>query len=338
MALARAIIGTAAGGWLALTFAAVCGAQAFAQGIDMGHGPGPGPGPLGGSAAMVLADAGTAAGNGGATGSGNGTGGAAPAPGTLSGPSLIENLNQALENALGKAGVSDAMSLMARPAGPEPARGPVVVELFTSQGCSACPPADELLAKIADRADVIALSLHVDYWDYLGWEDPFAQPAFTARQKAYARAARSRTIFTPQMIVEGEQSLVAPSEAELEQMIAREHEAPDAVALSVSGSKGNYQIELRADPPLTQNAVVQIVRFAPQARVEILRGENAGMVLDYANVVTAWHAVADWDGRTPTRLTAKIDGDEPAVVIVQSATPGKSAPLPGPILAAARLN
>ncbi|WP_245965186.1 DUF1223 domain-containing protein [Paenirhodobacter hankyongi] len=337
MALARAIIGTAAGGWLALTCAAVCGTQAFAQGMGAANGPGPGPGPgtMVSPPPIVLADAGTTPGAG--TGAGGTTGGT-PAPGTLSGPSLIENLNEALENALEKARVPDAMSLMARTVTPEPSRGPVVVELFTSQGCSACPPADELLAKIADRPDVIALSLHVDYWDYLGWEDPFAQPAFTARQKAYARAARSRTIFTPQMIIEGEQSLVAPSEAELEQMIAREYETPDAVALSVSGSKGNYQIELRADPPLPQNAVVQIVRFAPQARVEILRGENAGMVLDYANVVTAWHAVADWDGRTPTRLNAKIDGDEPAVVIVQGATPGKSAPLPGPILAAARLN
>ena len=337
MALARAIIGTAAGGWLALTCAAVCGTQAFAQGMGAANGPGPGPGPgtMVSPPPIVLADAGTSPGAG--TGAG-GTTEDAPAPGTLSGPSLIENLNEALENALEKARVPDAMSLMARTVTPEPAHGPVVVELFTSQGCSACPPADELLAKIADRPDVIALSLHVDYWDYLGWEDPFAQPAFTARQKAYARAARSRTIFTPQMIIEGEQSLVAPSEAELEQMIAREYETPDAVALSVSGSKGNYQIELRADPPLPQNAVVQIVRFAPQARVEILRGENAGMVLDYANVVTAWHAVADWDGRTPTRLNAKIDGDEPAVVIVQGATPGKSAPLPGPILAAARLN
>ena len=108
--------------------------------------------------------------------------------------------------------------------------------------------------------------------------------------------------------------------------------------MTVAGSKGQYVLELRADPPLAQGAVVQIVRYMPQARVEILRGENAGLVVDYANVVTAWHAVAEWDGRTPTRLNARIDGDEPAVVIVQTALPGKSAPLPGPIVAAARLD
>ncbi|MDD8024648.1 MAG: DUF1223 domain-containing protein [Paracoccaceae bacterium] len=213
---------------------------------------------------------------------------------------------------------------------------PVVVELFTSQGCSACPPADELLAKIASRTDVIALALHVDYWDYLGWEDPFAQPAFTARQKAYARAKGERTIYTPQMIVDGDQALVGPSGSALDALI-QDNAAPGPVQIKISGAKGQYQIELWANPPLDQGTVVQIVRYAPQARVEILRGENAGLQLDYANVVTAWHAVAEWDGRTPTRLNAKIEGEEPAVVIVQSARPGKSAPLPGRILAAGRL-
>ena len=84
---------------------------------------------------------------------------------------------------------------------------PVVLELYTSQGCSSCPPADALFADLARRDDVIALALHVDYWDYLGWRDAFARPRHTARQKAYAKAARSRTIFTPEMIVQGEDRL-----------------------------------------------------------------------------------------------------------------------------------
>ncbi|MDF1620012.1 DUF1223 domain-containing protein [Pseudothioclava nitratireducens] len=216
-------------------------------------------------------------------------------------------------------------------------QSPIVVELFTSQGCSSCPPADELLAEIAPRDDLIALALHVDYWDYLGWEDPFAQPAFTARQKAYARAKGERTIYTPQMIVNGAEALVGPEAETLEALVTRSKAAPDHVGIAVSGMKGKYEIELWANPPLDHPAVVQIVRYAPEARVKILRGENAGLELDYANVVTAWHAVAEWDGRTPQRITATIEGNEPAVVIVQAAYPGKKVPLPGAILAAERL-
>ncbi|AOZ71012.1 hypothetical protein LPB142_10460 [Rhodobacter xanthinilyticus] len=226
---------------------------------------------------------------------------------------------------------------MAATASRPPVQSPIVVELFTSQGCSACPPADALMAKIAPRTDIIALALHVDYWDYLGWEDPFAQPAFTARQKAYARAKGERMIYTPQMIVGGAEALVAPEAPALEAAVAKAAAAPSPVGIQVSGGAGQYQIELWANPPLTEGTVVQIVRYAPQARVEILRGENAGLELDYANVVTAWHAVAEWDGTAPTRLNAKIEGEQPAVVIVQRAHPGKSVPLPGAILAAARL-
>ncbi len=215
---------------------------------------------------------------------------------------------------------------------------PVVVELFTSQGCSSCPPADALLADMARREDVIALALHVDYWDYLGWEDAFAQPAFTARQKAYARAAGERTIYTPQMIVGGADALVGPRAADLAGLIARHAAVKGQVSVRLHSKNGKIVIDLRADPPLSNPAVIQIVRYAPSTRVEIVRGENAGRELDYANVVTAWHAVSDWDGLGPISLTATLDGNDPAVLIVQSARPGKSVALPGPILAAARLN
>ncbi len=323
--MTRATICAALGGWLALAAGGLVALPSLAQGMAGTDGLPPS---TNAPARAEISPMGT------------GT-----PPGTMSGPSLIENLNRALENAISgleASGPPTAFSdqaintLVAKL--PAPVLSPTVVELFTSQGCSACPPADELLASIAGRPDVIALSLHVDYWDYLGWEDPFAQPAFTARQKAYARAAGSRTIYTPQMIVGGDHSLVGPNATDLETLIAQEKQVTPRVGLQVSGEAGTYQIDISAPKPLGKNAVVQIVRFAPQARVEILRGENAGMVLDYVNVVTAWHAVAEWDGAAPTRLNAKIDGDEPAVVIVQEARPGKSAPLPGAILAAARLN
>ncbi|PTV94860.1 hypothetical protein C8J27_106128 [Rhodobacter aestuarii] len=275
----------------------------------------------------------------GAAGSPQGLG-ARPAPGAMPGSSLIESLNRALDRAIGPQGAQPAVvnTLIAPSAKLKPA--PVVVELFTSQGCSACPPADQLLAQVANRPDVVALSLHVDYWDYLGWEDPFAQPAFTARQKGYVRAAGERTLYTPQVIVGGEQSLTAPAAGTLERMISAEAAEPPRVALAVAEGEapGQYVIDLApVGRALDRPSVVQIVRYVPQAQVEILRGENAGKVLDFANVVTAWHAVAEWDGRAPLRLNAQIEGTEPAVVIVQTALPGKAAPLPGPILSTARL-
>ena len=261
---------------------------------------------------------------------------AAPAPGSLPGTSLVESLNRALDRAIGQGGAmaAKANTLIAPTVAPTPS--PVVVELFTSQGCSACPPADAALAELAARPDVLALSLHVDYWDYLGWEDPFAQPAFTARQKAYARAAHLRTLYTPQVIVAGAQSLTSPADPQIDAAISAAAAVPPVVALTVArgADPGQYVIDLAAPRPLKQATVVQIVRYVPQAQVEILRGENAGQVLDFANVVTAWHAVADWDGKAPVRLTARIEGEEPAAVIVQSALPGKTVPLPGPILAA----
>ncbi|SOB99720.1 DUF1223 domain-containing protein [Rhodobacter maris] len=270
---------------------------------------------------------------------GLGAGATNAAPGSMPGASLIESLNRAVDRALaGTAALPGVNTLIAPSAPPRPA--PVVVELFTSQGCSACPPADALLAQVATRSDVVALSLHVDYWDYLGWEDPFAQPAFTARQKAYTRAAGERTLYTPQVIVGGEASLTAPAAPALDAVIAQEAATPPRVSIAVSEgeSPGQYVIDLAPlSRPLERPSVVQIVRYVPQAQVEILRGENAGKVLDYANVVTAWHAVAEWDGKTALRLNAKIDGTEPAVVIVQTALPGKTAPLPGPILSAAWL-
>lgn len=323
-----AIIGSVACGWLSVGLLFGWAGTALAdQATDTS---------AAGTAGVVRVDSTTAPVTGQTAGQTTG-----PATGsTIPGAALIERLNQALENAISGHG-DDASpgsqnALAARDS--RPARGPVVVEMFTAQGCSSCPPADESFMRYAERPDVIALALHVDYWDYLGWEDPFAQPAFTSRQKAYARAARSRSIYTPQMVVEGAQSLIGSDVSGLDDIIAQEKARPATVSLTVSGDDGRYIIDLSAPAPLDQNAVVQIVRYAPHAQVSILRGENAGMVVDYMNVVTAWHAVAEWDGRTATRLKASIEGDQPAVVIVQSSLPGKSGTLPGPILAAARLN
>ncbi|WP_339107567.1 DUF1223 domain-containing protein [Thioclava sp. GXIMD4216] len=232
-----------------------------------------------------------------------------------------------------------AVAAATAPAGVDVSKGtsPVVVELFTSQGCAACPPADKLLEGLAERDDVIALALHVDYWDYLGWRDPFGQPAFTSRQKGYARAVKERMIYTPQMIVNGQQRLLGADRVAIKSALdtATASTAPVDIAISQEGDQ--YRISLSANPPLGHDAMVQVVRYLPHASVDILRGENAGLSMDYTNIVTQWHIVADWDGQTPMTFDTQVEGSNPAVVIVQTSQPGRSVPLPGAIVGAARI-
>ncbi len=211
------------------------------------------------------------------------------------------------------------------------ADAPVVVELYTSQGCSSCPPADELLLKLAARDDVIALALHVDYWDYLGWADVFASPAFTKRQKAYARAVGARSVYTPQMVVQGQDHLVGIRPMELADLI-RDHAAmPDTVRVTMT--RDGARLRIRADRParpLKRKLSVQLVRYTPEASVDIRRGENSGRKITYANVVTSWEVLGEWDGAAALDMTARAAGNAPSVVILQD-------PGPGAILAAARL-
>ena len=118
-------------------------------------------------------------------------------------------------------------------------KGPVVVELYTSQGCSSCPKADRLLQTMTDRADVLPLALHVDYWDYLGWRDEFGDPRYSKRQKAYARFAGRDMIYTPQMVVMGEEDVVGAHADELSQLIRAHHgAAAEAVVSAVRTGDG----------------------------------------------------------------------------------------------------
>ena len=207
---------------------------------------------------------------------------------------------------------------------------PVVVELFTSQGCSSCPPADRLLAQLAGREDVIALALHVDYWDYIGWKDSFAQPAFTARQKGYARAAGQRSVYTPQMIVGGLDHVMGVRPMAVADLIRAHAEAPRKALVELErAADAQLAIEIRAVAPVGP-AEVHLVRYRPHATVKITRGENAGRTLDYANIVTEWSVLARWDGQAPLRLLAEAKGEQPVVVLVQGADHGA-------VLAAARL-
>ncbi len=198
-----------------------------------------------------------------------------------------------------------------------------VVELYTSQGCSSCPPADEYLRKLAEEPGVIALALHVDYWDYIGWTDKFGDEKFTARQKAYAHAVKSNTIYTPQMIVGGVDQVEGTDPAMVEAAIRRHQQASPMVALQLMRHGTDLMIAAQANPPLEAPLRVQLVRYHPMASVAIRDGENAGRVLDYANVVTSWTLLGQWDGQADLHLTAPVEGEDPVVVILQAEGPGK---------------
>ncbi|WP_171178582.1 thioredoxin family protein [Ruegeria sp. HKCCD8929] len=208
---------------------------------------------------------------------------------------------------------------------------PVVVELYTSQGCSSCPPADALMHKLAEREDVIGLALHVDYWDYIGWKDEYAKPSHTKRQQGYARSGGRTMIYTPQMIVNGQEDVVGARGMELMDLIAQ-HKAEAPVA-QVSAARAGEAVTIAMQPlsgPVAGDYVVELVRYTPMRHASIRRGELAGHELDYANVVESLDVVGRWDGQGTVELTVPVSGDLPAVVLVQRAGHG-------PIIAAARV-
>ena len=204
------------------------------------------------------------------------------------------------------------------------ADGPVVVELYTSQGCSSCPPADELLAQLADRDDVIALGLHVDYWDYIGWADTFADHQFTLRQQSYARVAGAGMVYTPQMIIGGADHVVGNRPMEVADTISAHRGLSYPVAINISHEGGIYTIEARTEmAPPRPDMLVQLVRFMPHSEVEIARGENAGRNAEYHNIVRSWQVIGEWDGGRPFVGRVQPQDDLPLAVIVQAAGPGR---------------
>lgn len=207
---------------------------------------------------------------------------------------------------------------------------PVVVELYTSQGCSSCPPADAILHELAERDDVIALAMHVDYWDYIGWKDPFGNAAHADRQRAYAAAGGRRTIYTPEMVVQGVTDIVGTKPMALAESIAAYKDMPSKVDVTLvrEGDTVTINAEMLADvdAPMT----VHLLRYTPMQTTKIKRGENRGRTLEYANVVEGWTVLGEWDGSAPLEMTAQVTGDNPTVVIVQGENTG-------PILAAARI-
>ncbi len=193
-----------------------------------------------------------------------------------------------------------ALMFHAAAASAGPARRPVVVELFTSQGCSSCPPADALLARLARRPDVLAMSLPVTYWDMLGWKDTLASEANTRRQKAYAAAMGHGAVYTPQIIVDGVSDVVGSREAAVQAAIeARAHDGgDDDVPVTLRETPHELQIAVgaAADRGARPAATVWMFHLRGTATVAIGGGENDGRTMTYRNIVGDLKAVGQWKG------------------------------------------
>ncbi len=210
---------------------------------------------------------------------------------------------------------------------------PVVVELFTSQGCSSCPPADKMMRKLAKRDDVITLSMHVDYWDYIGWKDVFADPENAQRQRLYAQKYARSSVYTPQMVVNGQEDLIGTHAMELADLIAKHKATPQHVRVHATrnGSKVEVQVENTDGSKIDGPILVQLVRYTPLREIDVTRGENAGRRLKYTNVVDELSVIGRWNGKSSQKFTARLDDDSHAVVLVQRKGPGA-------IVGAARVN
>ena len=208
---------------------------------------------------------------------------------------------------------------------------PVVVELFTSQGCSSCPPADRIMHDLAQRDDVIGLALHVDYWDYIGWKDEYADPDHTVRQRAYAREGGRTMIYTPQMVINGQQDVVGAKGRDLERIINAHLTAAPEAEVRAARSGNNVTVDVTpVELPEGQIYDVRVVQYSPMRHASIRRGELAGHELDYANVVESWQLAGRWNGEAPQQFTITLSDDLPAVVLIQRVGHG-------PIVAAARV-
>lgn len=220
-------------------------------------------------------------------------------------------------------------------------RPSAVIELYTSQGCSSCPPADRYLAEMADRPDLIALTFPVDYWDYLGWKDTLADPAHAKRQRGYAAARGDRQVYTPQMVVNGVAHAVGSDRVAVERAVTRSGAQFGvlSVPVTITTSGDAMTIALPAQQTSLVSpeapATIMLLGVAAQASVEIVRGENRGANVVYRNVVRSHAVIGEWSGEARTFTVSRLDrlapGCERAVVLVQVGQTRR----PGAVLGAA---
>lgn len=212
-----------------------------------------------------------------------------------------------------------------------------VVELFTSQGCSSCPTADALLGRLAQRDDVVAISLSVDYWDYLGWKDTLAQAKFSDRQKAYAKVLGDGMLYTPQAVVNGLAHANGSDADKIERAIEKTSEsfAASQVPVRLSAVDGKLVVNVGAAPQgeTAKEATVWLAVIAKSVDVPITRGENKGKTITYANVVRELIPIGMWNGKPMTvqleRHSIMHAGADRCAVLVQQ---GRAGPIVGAAL------
>jgi hypothetical protein len=172
-------------------------------------------------------------------------------------------------------------------------RGPAVVELYTSQGCSSCPPADALLGELSQMPNVLALAFHVDYWDSIGWRDHFALSTAVRRQQQYVETLGLSSAFTPQVVVDGRSSFVGSDKRRILAAIA---EPLNTIPISVEVARGVLTVSVpeRQD---RERYDVNLIAYLPQADTNVERGENSGRTLREFNIVRQFRSLGVWNGR-----------------------------------------
>jgi hypothetical protein len=225
------------------------------------------------------------------------------------------------------AAAASAAIAAAAPAFAADAAHPVVVELFQSQGCSSCPPANANVSALSDRPDVLALSFGVTYWDHLGWKDTFATPQYTARQWDYAHGLGHDSVFTPQVVINGRRDGVGADRRDLRALLAAGDRGQGGPAVTIRGAV----VSISAGAALPKAADVWLVRYDPRiVQVPIKRGENGGRTLPHRNIVRQLTRLGGWAGRFETLpIPPAADPALRTAILVQG--PGG-----GPILAAAK--
>ena len=229
-----------------------------------------------------------------------------------------------------------AIVAIIRPAHADPR---AVVELFTSQGCSSCPPADKIIGELAKDPSIIALSMPIDYWDYLGWKDTLADARFSARQKAYSEMRGDRDVYTPQVVVNGSLHMIGSDRAGIESAISNTKRADGVMSVPVTMTQLGKQITVSVAASNKGTAAahgeVWIGAVSKAIPISIGRGENRGREITYHNVVRNLLKVGDWNGNagswTVPLENISSEGVDAAVVYVQDGSRDR----PGPMLGAA---
>ncbi len=177
---------------------------------------------------------------------------------------------------------------------------PIFIELFTSQGCSSCPPADAFMEELTKCPGIIAVSMNVDDWDYLGWRDTLGSAAFTRRQKEYAIRRGDGRVYTPQMVINGRAHAVGSHKQEVMKEVERQIAVPDNyfVPIGISSKGGELHVDVSGGPTdrIIQSSTVWVMSIEPKVSVAIRRGENTGRNIDYFNVVRQMTPIGMWKG------------------------------------------